>query len=158
EVVNQALTNIGAHLTDVRNMLSVGLIPPSDVLTSEAQQAHEQQLLIEAQNAAVTAAADFSGLVGLALDTSIDLVEPLDRPAAPLEPLAGLLETARANSPERKALEARVGAAGERIVAAQAAKLPNIALDGGYDAARPNPKIFPRQAAWKPSFDIGASL
>src|SRR5262249_16134386 len=80
------------------------------------------------------------------------------KPAAPLEPLAGLLETARANSPERKALEARVGAAGERIVAAQAAKLPNIALDGGYDAARPNPKIFPRQAAWKRSFDIGASL
>jgi len=33
-----------------------------------------------------------------------------------------------------------------------------IATVGGYDVARPNPKIFPRLAAWKPSWDIGVNL
>ena len=49
-VVHQALNRIGAHLTDVRNQLSVGLMPPSDVLSIEAQQARQQMLSIEAEN------------------------------------------------------------------------------------------------------------
>jgi outer membrane protein TolC len=29
---------------------------------------------------------------------------------------------------------------------------------GGYDVARPNPRIFPLQEAWKPSWDLGVNL
>ena len=54
DVVNQALARIGAHLNDVRNQLNVGLVPPNEVLSLEAQQAHQQMLLIEAQNLAET--------------------------------------------------------------------------------------------------------
>ena len=46
--VEQALTRIGAHLEDVRNQLAVGLVPPSDVFSAQAQQARQQMLLIEA--------------------------------------------------------------------------------------------------------------
>ena len=37
DVVRQALQRLDAHLTDVKNQLSVGLVPPSEVLTVEAQ-------------------------------------------------------------------------------------------------------------------------
>ena len=40
----------------------------------------------------------------------------------------------------------------------EAGRLPLIATVGGYDVARPNAKIFPRQAEWKPSWDIGVNL
>ena len=57
--------------TDVRNQLNVGLVPPSDVFSLEAQQARQQMLLIEAQNIAETSAADFRRLVGLSPDAAV---------------------------------------------------------------------------------------
>jgi outer membrane protein TolC len=46
----------------------------------------------------------------------------------------------------------------ERMAAAEAERAPLISTVGGYDVARPNPRIFPRQAAWKPSWDLGVNL
>lgn len=157
-VVEQALARIGAHLTDVRNQLDVGLVPPSDVFSLEAQQARQQMLLIEAQNIAGTAAADFRRLAGLAPDTPFDLIDRIDTPPAPSRQVAALIEAARATRAERKALEIRIEGLGERMTAAAAGRLPLLSTVAGYDLARPNPKIFPRQEAWKPSWDVGVNL
>jgi outer membrane protein TolC len=35
---------------------------------------------------------------------------------------------------------------------------PTIAVAGGFDYGRPNPRIFPRQEAWKESWDAGINL
>jgi outer membrane protein len=158
DVVNAALGRISAHLADVRNQLSVGLVPPSDVLTIEAQQAHQQQLLIEAQSLVETSSVDFRRLVGLAPETPFELADRIDTPAVPSRQVAALVEAAKTNRAERKALEIRLGGAAERRTAAEAGRLPLVATAGGYDYARPNPRIFPREAAWKTSWDIGVNL
>ena len=74
DVVRQALERTNAHLTDVRNQLSVGLVPPSDVLTIEAQQAHQRMLSIEAETIFETTSAEFKRLVGLDQGAPVDLV------------------------------------------------------------------------------------
>ena len=74
DVVRQALERTSAHLTDVRNQLSVGLVPPSDVLTIEAQQAHQRMLSIEAESLVKTTSAELKRLVGV--DQAV-AVEPL---------------------------------------------------------------------------------
>jgi outer membrane protein len=158
DVVDQALTRIGSHLDDVRNQLNVGLVPPNEVLSLEAQQARQQMLLIEAQNLAETASADFRRLVGLTPETPFELADRIDAPSAVSQQTSTLVEAARAGRADRKALEIRIGALGDRKAAAEAGRLPLIATVGGYDVGRPNPKIFPRQAAWKPSWDIGVNL
>jgi outer membrane protein len=158
DVVNAALGRMSAHLADVRNQLNVGLVPPSDVLTIEAQQAHQQQLLIEAQSLVETSSVDFRRLVGLAPETPFELADRIDALAVPSRQVAALVEAAKTNRAERKALEIRLGGAAERRTAAEAGRLPLIATAGGYDYARPNPKIFPREAAWKTSWDIGVNL
>jgi outer membrane protein TolC len=158
DVVEQALGRTGAHLTDIRNQLDVGLVPPSDVLSLEAQQARQQMLLIEARNIAETTAADFRRLIGMMPDAPFELADRISSPAAAPREVASLVEVARANRAERKALEIRVGALGERLTAAGAGRLPVIATAAGYDAARPNAKIFPREAAWKPSWDVSVNL
>ena len=158
DVVSQALARIGAHLNDVRNQLDVGLVPPNEVLSLEAQQARQQMLLIEAENLVETAGADFRRLVGLAPDTPFELADRIDAPSIPSRQISTLVDAAKENRAERKAMEIRIGAFGERKAAAEAGRLPVIATVGGYDAARPNPKIFPRQPAWKPSWDIGVNL
>lgn len=158
DVVSQALARIAAHLSDVRNQLNVGLVPPNEVLSLEAQQARQQMLLIEAENLAETAGADFRRLVGLTPDTPFELADRIDAPSIPSRQISALVGAAKASRAERKALEIRIGALGERKAAAEAGRLPLIATVGGYDVARPNPKIFPRQAALKPSWDIGVNL
>jgi outer membrane protein len=158
DAVSQALSRSQSHLADVRNLLSVGLVPPSDVLTGESQQSRQQELLIAAENAAETSLLDLRRLVGLQPDEPVELVARIDMPVAPTEPVTALVASARANRPERKALELRITGFGDRVTAAQAGRLPTVVTLGGYDMARPNPKIFPREAAWKPSWDASVNL
>jgi outer membrane protein TolC len=68
------------------------------------------------------------------------------------------VDAAKANRAERKALEIRAEGSAERLTAAEAGRLPLVATVGGYDFARPNPKIFPRQDAWKPAWDVGVNF
>ena len=163
-VLTQALERTNAHLLDVQHQLNVGLVPPSDVLSIEAQQARQRMLLIEAANILETSAADLRRLVGLDPETPFEVRDAF--PAADFGRSAGLdkqnppsaPDAARAGRPERKALEFRISAAAERVAAASAGSLPVLAAVGGYDFARPNPRIFPIQKEWKPSWDLGVSV
>jgi outer membrane protein TolC len=178
DVVRQALDRTSAHLTDVRNQLGVGLVPPSDVLTIEAQHARQLMLSIEAETIVDTTTADFKRLVGVDQDvpielaadakvsTAMDLSTTADRtpgPGAPqrpsaAQPLTAAVAEARERRPERKSLLFRITAAEDRLAVASAGSLPVVTAIGGYDMARPNPRIFPIQEKWKPSWDLGVNL
>ena len=157
-VVREALARIGAHLGDVRNQLNVGLIPPSDVLSVEAQQARQQMLSIEAQNVLENASVEFRRAVGLPPDAAFELADVMQLPPPPPADVAALVSAARSSRPERQALELRIGGLTERESAAAAGRKPTLLSAGGYDVARPNPRIFPLQAEWKPSWDVGVSV
>ncbi len=178
DVVRQALDRTSAHLIDVRNQLGVGLVPPSDVLTIEAQHARQLMLSIEAETIVDTTTADFKRLVGVDQDvpielaadakvsTAMDLSTTADRTPGPgarqrpsaAQPLTAAVAEARERRPERKSLLFRITAAEDRLAVASAASLPVVTAIGGYDMARPNPRIFPIQEKWKPSWDLGVNL
>ncbi|HEY0284167.1 MAG TPA: TolC family protein [Vicinamibacterales bacterium] len=173
DVVRQALERTDAHLNDVRNQLSVGLVPPSDVLQIEAQQAHQRMLSIEAENIAETTSAEFKRLVGLEQGVAIELAADFETRGQPGErgkvgttnamalvaqPANAVISDARASRPERKSLLFRISAAEERVAAASAGSLPALTAIAGYDMARPTLKNFPIQGKWEPSWDIGVSI
>jgi len=154
DVLRQALERTNAHLTDVRNQLSVGLVPPSDVLTIEAQHARQQMLSIEAESLIETTTAEFKRLVGVDQDVTVELVPVTSNPmAAPFDAVA--VTDLRPDRPERKSLLFRIAVAEERVSAASAGSLPVLTTVAGYDMARPNQKVFPIQEKWQPSWDIG---
>jgi outer membrane protein TolC len=157
-VVDESLKMMDDHLRDVRNRQQVGLVPPSDVLSVEAQRSRQEVLLIEAQNQRDAAAADLGRLVGAAPDTPIDVNGTLaDIPAVPPS-AADLVADARKTRPERQGLTIRVTGAAERQAAARASSRPVIAVAGGFDYARPNPRIFPRSRDWNDSWDAGVNF
>ncbi len=59
---------------------------------------------------------------------------------------------------EHQAQALRTEAAEARIDAARAENRPSVAVVGGYDYARPNPRIFPRQNMWEDSWDLGVNV
>lgn len=157
-VVQQSLASIDAHLGDLRAALKAGLIPPNDVLSAEAQRAREQVQVIDAQNARELALAELRRLTGVSADVPIELASTLDAPGlAPAEDLASQVARAKAARPERAALQQRLDASSERIRAASSADKPSVALAGGLDYAKPNPKIFPRLPEWQSSWDVSVN-
>jgi outer membrane protein TolC len=155
EVVTRARERTEAQLTDVRNQLGVGLVPPSDVFSVEAQHARQQMLAIEAANIVENTSTDFRRLVGLSPEAPFELTSTLLPTAQPFRAVVNSAGSIRA---ERKALEFRISAASDRVTAASAGRLPVLSAIGGYDFARPNLRIFPVQKAWKPSWDIGVNV
>lgn len=158
QVVEDSLSRVESHLRDVKAMRDAGLLAPHDVLSVEAKRSRERVALIEARNARDVADADVRRAAGLSPDTAIELAPPPQADERQVPEVADLVATARGERPERQALELRVQALGSRYAAATAARKPTVALVGGADYARPNPRIFPRSTDWNPSFDLGINV
>jgi outer membrane protein len=157
-VLDESLKRMDAALGDMRNRLKVGLIPPNDVLSMEAERSRQQMLLVVARNNREQAVGELRRLTGLAPDAAVEVDAVLETAARPIEPAARLVEAARAARPDRKALETRVQGSGERVEAATANKRPVISVGAGLDYAHPNPKIFPKTDEWKTSWDASVNF
>src|SRR5262249_7195112 len=103
-VLEQALARMDSHLADARSRLEDGLVPPSDVLSTEAQRSRQQMLLIEARNLREAAFADLRRLCDLPGDSAVELDSALTPPAAPVALPEAMVGQARVDRPERKAL------------------------------------------------------
>jgi outer membrane protein TolC len=157
-VLDESLTQVAAHLRDAQHRLHAGLIPPNEVLSVEAQQSRQRMLRIQAAANTDIGEAALARLAGLAPGTHIEPATTLDLPALTSERFDALLETARQNRSDRRALAERVNAAAQRIDAAAAGRRPTIGVGGGFDYARPNARIFPRQNSWQESWDASINL
>lgn len=158
QVLDRSVESLDAHVRDVRARLDQGLVPPNEVLSAEAQRARERVLAIEARNARGSVEADLGRLIGEASGRPIVPQVPPGAASVKAEDLAALLEEARRSRPERQAFEERAAASRARATAASAAARPQVGINGGYDYARPNPRIFPRVDDWEDSWDISVNL
>ena len=158
QVVSRSLHSMQAHVADLRSRLDQGVIPPNEVLSAEAQESRARLLAIEARNARAAAEADLRRLAGLESDGTLEPLATLAAAPASSESPAALTDLARTERPERRALADRVEASEARGSAVAAAARPQIALGGGYDYARPNPRIFPRSGEWRDSWDLSVSV
>ena len=157
-VLERGVARAQAHVTDVRERLNAGLIPPNELASAEAQESRERMLLIEARSQSDIASGDLGRLV---LDDPLRRIDPnaaLDAAVAATTELGGAVAFARETRPERMALSRRIDAAGEQQTAAAAGRLPVVSVTGGYDFARPNPRIFPRADRWEDSWDASVNL
>jgi outer membrane protein TolC len=104
------------------------------------------------------AEADLHRLLGIEGEGAIEPLAVLDPAPVPGASSATLIELARKDRPERRALSDRVQAFQAREVAAGSTSKPQIAVAGGYDYARPNARIFPRIGEWRDSWDVSVNV
>jgi len=157
-VLEQALERSRVNVGDARERLDAGLVPPNEVASAEAQQARQQMLLVEARNQRDVAAAELARLVGLDPSQAVEPAADLQPDGAALPSFEVLTREGLAQRPERKALELRITAADLQRTAAEAGKRPVISVGGGFDYARPNPRVFPRIDRWDDSWDAGVNI
>lgn len=165
-VLEESAARAEAQVSDARNRFDVGLIPPNEVSSLEAQRSRERAQLIEASNIRESALIDLRRLIGVSPDTVVELSDALDGTASASAvnattskgEVADLVKRALDARPERKALSFRMGGAEARQQAALTATKPTVSFTGGVDYANPNPRIFPRQGEWQESWDLGVSV
>lgn len=156
-VVEESLARMDAHARDVDNQVAAGLLPPNEMMTARAQTARQRMLVAQARAAREVAQADLARLVGAAPGTPIEPDAVLELPLIDA-PVETLVEEAKSQRPDRKALEERLAASGLRHEAAAAGRRPVVAVGGGVDYARPNPRIFPRMRDWRESWDASINV
>lgn len=174
-VLEESAARADAQLRDARQRFSVGLIPPNEVLSLEAQRSREQAQLIEASNLRESSLIELRRLIGAADETVIELADRLDASASARgesgelrrdlavaasgrEGGSALIAEARQQRPERKALTLRLGGIEAREQAAMTANKPVVAVAAGVDYAKPNQRIFPRQGIWQESWDLSVNV
>jgi outer membrane protein TolC len=165
-VLEESTARAEKQLSDARQRFDVGLIPPNEVSSLEAQRSRERALLIEATNTREGAVIDLRRLIGVPHDVVIELTDSLDGTAATgasgalsaRGEVRDLVKQALDARPERKALSLRMGGAEARQQAALTATTPTVSFTGGVDYANPNPRIFPRKGEWQESWDVGVSV
>ena len=78
-VLENRLHRADAQLADARQRFKVGLIPPNEVSSLEAQRSREQAQFFEAGNIRESALIELRRLIGVGYDTVIDLADPLEQ-------------------------------------------------------------------------------
>jgi len=158
KVVDENVEQVKAHLKDVQYLLAQGMATNNDVLKVQVQLSNVQLFQIDAKNAVRLAMIGLNSLIGLPLDTEIQLeskIEPREKEFAELNVL---VQKALENRPEVKATEYRVKASEAGVTLARSGWFPQIFLTGNYYYARPNPRILPAEDRFKDTWDIGIAV
>ncbi len=157
-VLQEAIRAMDAHLTDARNRERFGVAARSEVLAVQVERDRVELDRLRADAAAEVAEANLQRLLDLPPGTRIEAAEPLAATATAAPEIEALVAQATTARPERAAIAARVAAAEALTGVERAARLPQLAVSGGYTYANPNRDIVPPTAEWKDSWDVGIGV
>lgn len=157
-VHQQAIRAYEAHLADARNRERFGMAASNEVLAVEVERDRSELDRLRAEAAADLAEANLQRLLALPAATRVEPAEPLQAGVVLRPDVEALVAEAHAGRPERRALAARVAAAGAAASAERGARLPQVALTGGYSYANPNRDIVPPTSTWEDTWDIGVGV
>ncbi len=157
KVVDENVGQIKAHLKDIQNFFNQGIVTKNEVLKVEVQLSNVQVLQIDAKNNVQLAEIGLNSLIGLPLETKIDLTSKAEQTDKQYDNVNTLVQKAIDNRPDIKSMELRVKAGEAGVSIARAGWFPQIYLIGNYVYARPNQRIFPTQDKFKDTWDVSVT-
>jgi outer membrane protein len=148
KVVDENVEQVKSHLKDVQNFFAQGIVTKNEVLKVEVQLSNIQVMQIDVLNNVRLSMIALNSLIGLPLETQIEIASPAEHQPN---------EYGDLNSLVQKAMENRVKASETGVSIARAGWFPQIFLVGNYNYARPNQRIFPTQDKFKDTWDVSLS-
>jgi len=140
---------------NVKNLYEVGMASKFDLLLSEVQVTNLKPPAIRAKNGVEMAALGLKTILGIPLDTPIEVRGELSSP--PLDAEAeGVIEEALAQRPELRHLDYQRLMAGEMLKIARGSALPTLAIGGAYNFW--SDALNFRKGSWQNYYTINLSL
>jgi outer membrane protein TolC len=155
-VAVQALNDQRVHLNDAKNQFTVGNASKADVLRAETNVASAELTVVTAENQADLAETQMR----------IAIHAPADRKLVPGEGLDGTQETSQGNLKamvdeglasrfEVKSIVKNAESARKTAAVQKANRYPVVSAFGDGVYANPNPRLFPAQDKFFPTWDLG---
>lgn len=157
-VVDENVELMKAHLGDVENMMAQGLVTKNEMLKVQVQLSSGQLSQIDASNSVMLAMMTLNTLIGLPIDTEIDLTSAVQPQAMENLQLAEITQEAIAARADLKAAGMRIHASEASVTATKGSWYPQVSLYGNYYYSRPNPRILPTKDEFKDTWDFGVNL
>jgi outer membrane protein len=147
---------LAEHFRDnVKNLYEVGMASKFELLIAEVQVTNLKPAAIKAKNGIEVAALGLKTVLGLPLDTPLEVQGELVSP--PLDPVTeAVVEEAQAQRPELRQLDYQRMMAGEMLKMARGAALPSLAIGGIYNLW--SDKLNFQKAYWQNYYTISLSL
>ncbi len=162
KVDQESVDQMAAHLKNVEAQYNVGTVAKSDVLRSQVELANNQQILTKAENAYEIAVSNLNNVMGLPLDTEIQIKDELVHEPYNLS-LEDSLNYAMSNRPEAIQADHNIEIAKQSVKIAKAGKLPTVAAsasqrwaDDDFPGTDDNGWSVGLTATWTP-FDSGVT-
>lgn len=125
KLANESVTRLNDHLKNVQAQYDVGVVAKVDVLRSEVEVASATQKWLQAKNTADIAEANMNKIVGLPLDTKLDLVDNLNYKACDYD-LKYCLDYSEKNRPEYEIAKQSVESAKGALISAKSGHMPQV--------------------------------
>ena len=145
------------RLNDVQNLVKSGLALQNDALKAEIAIAQLEMTQKELNNTLALAMFNLNLLLGLPLDTQLELDGNSVANAQSVGTLDAYLLAANTR-PDIAAVALREQAVAKGIEVAKGAYLPTVSVFGNYYLSNPNQRVFPQQAQFKGTWDLGIQL
>jgi outer membrane protein TolC len=158
KVVDENVAQVAAHLKDAQNLFQQGMITNNDVLKVQVQLSSVRLLQIDAKNAVEIATINLNNVIGLPLETQIEIASSIMNEVLPFDNVSELIRKASAHRQDIKALESRLMAGEAAVKMAQSGYYPQASLTGNYYYNRPNSRYFPTKDEFKPTWDLGVTV
>ncbi len=159
-VAELALGDQKTHLSDTKNLFTVGNVTQVDVLRGETAVSAAELTLVQSKNMAELSEKQLR--IALHVDDAapIESGEAIDAQVPP--PVVGnipaLINEAMTSRFEVKSIEANVESAKQVARVNKAGVWPVVSAFGDLIVANPNPRIFPAADLWFPTWDVGARI
>lgn len=127
QVAEESVSKLEGHLKNVSAQYAVGTVAKSDVLRSEVELADAQQSLIKANNAYDLSLSSFNNIVGLPLETVVNIREEMKYAEYDLT-LDDSIQYAMIHRPDGIAAQKAINAAEESVDIAKAGQRPTVGL------------------------------
>ena len=154
-VANEALALADKFMENVKNLYEVGMASKFDLLRSEVQVANLKPQAIRARNSIDVAELGLKAVLGIELDTPIEVKGELTAP--PLDAVAeGVIEEALALRPELRQLDQQRGMAGQMLKVARGSLWPTLAIGGAYNFW--SDALNFKKGSWQNYYTVNLSL
>ncbi|MEJ2689795.1 MAG: TolC family protein [Deltaproteobacteria bacterium] len=138
QVAEETVTQLAAHEKDASHFYDQGLIPYNDLLKSQVALSTAKQDRLQSRSDLEMAVARLNTLLHQPMEQPTEIIDPKASPGS-LPDLGPLVEEAKANRPESRALRLALDKSNQQIRLAKSSYYPEVDLEGRYVRNGDNP-------------------
>jgi outer membrane protein TolC len=157
-IAQRQLAQVRKTLEQVRALAEVQRLSRADLLRVESQEAQAEQALDQLENLAALREDQLRILIGAAAGEPLAVGEDIRADVPGAAPAGDLLDTAKRQRLEFKALDTGIQAKESQRSAETANLLPRLSGFAVADYADPNQRVFPAKDEFKLTWSVGAQL